>query len=140
MSVTLGLATSQLDPGGQAAFPDGYLETLVSAQPITVTDTTAFFALPYLTASGKVKLVVNISALSGGSSPTLTVNFYESVDGGATYNSAAALTSGSLNAVGVTFSSAASGPVYPQGRLGFTIGGTGTPTFTTSVYLAAWNR
>lgn len=139
MAVTLASATAPVD-ANLGSYLDGWVQTLVNAQPITVTDTTAFFTLPYMTVGGKVKLVVNISALSGGSSPTLTVGYFESVDGGASYNGTAALTTTALNATGVTYTAAASGPVLNTGRLSFTIGGTGSPTFTTSVYLIAWNR
>lgn len=139
--MTIALTQSQFlpDAGGQSAFPDGYIQTLVSGAAVTVTDTTPLFTLPYMTASGKVKLVVNLSALAGGTSPTLTVNYQESADA-TTYNPTAALTSGALSATGVVWSAVASGPVCSQGRLQFAVGGTGSPTFTVSVYLVAWNR
>jgi len=139
MAVTLASSTAPVD-GNVGAYLDGWVQTLVSAQPITVTDTTAYFTLPYMAVGGKVKLVVNISALTGGSSPTLTVAYAESIDGGATYNGTAALTTTALNATGITYTAVASGPVFNGGRLSFTVGGTGTPTFTTSVYMVAWNR
>ena len=139
MTVALASATAPTDPNIGSYF-DGFVQTLVSAAAITVTDNTPYFTLPYMTVGGKVKLVVNISALSGGSSPTLTVAFAESIDGGTSYNGTAALTTTALNAIGVTYTAVASGPVYGGGRLSFTIGGTGSPTFTTSVFLVAWNR
>lgn len=140
MTTTITPVNSSLDPGGQAAYPDGFLLTLLSAAAITATDNTNYFQLPYMTATGKVKLVVNISALAGGSSPTLTLGFYESVDAGASYNPTAALTTSALNATGVVYTAVASGPIYPAGRLAWTVGGTGTPTFTVSAYLVGWNR
>lgn len=139
MTVALASATAPTD-ANLGSYLDGWVQTLVAAQPITVTDNTPYFSLPYMAVGGKVKLVVNISALTGGSSPTLTVALAESIDGGTSYNGTAALTTSALNATGVTYTSAASGPVFAGGRLSFTIGGTGTPTFTTSVFLVAWNR
>jgi hypothetical protein len=140
MTVALTLSNLPLDIGGQNAYPDGYVQTLLSAAAVTVTDTTGYFSLPYMIAAAKVKLIVNISALSGGSSPTLTVGYFESVDGGTSYNPTAAVTTTALAATGVVYTAAATGPLFPGGRLGLTIGGTGTPTFTVSAYLAVWNR
>jgi hypothetical protein len=117
----------------------GYLATLVSGQTLTVTDSTPLFQLPYLTATGKVKLITEVASITGGTSPGVTVSYYESVDGGTTYNGTAALTSGALTATGATYSSVASGPVFNAGKLTFTV--TGSPTgIVLSVYLAAWNK
>lgn len=138
MAVTLTNTSTPTDPGGQAAYPDGFTQLLVSGVTVTATDTTASFTLPYIAAGAKAKLVTVITAVSG-TSPTLQVDYFESTDG-TNYNGTAALTSGAgLNAVGATWSSANSGAVFNQGHLKFTVGGT-TPSFTLSVYLVVWNR
>lgn len=137
MAVASAVLSTPVD-ANSINFQDGFNATIVSAAAITVTDSTAVFQLPFMNANGKVKLVVEISALSGGTSPTLTVTYQETVDG--TNFNAAALTSGSLNATGNTWSAVASGPVFNQGKLVFTVGGTGSPTFTVSVSMVAWNK
>lgn len=119
------------------AFETGFLLPLVSAQTITATGTTAAFALPYIAVAGKARLVVNISAISG-TSAGLATNLFETVDG-TNYNSTAVLTIASQTATGTYWSSAASGPIYNQAQLSFTVVGT-TPSITFSAWLVAWNR
>lgn len=140
MTVALAPVNAPTD-ANIGAFQDGYTQTLVSAQTVTATDTTANFTLPYIGAAAKAKMVVVITGAPAGTSPTLQVDFFESVDGGTTFNGTAALTSGAgLNAAGATWSAAATAPMYNQGHLKFTVGGTGGPSFVVSVYIVVWNR
>jgi hypothetical protein len=139
MTVALTLANNSID-ANIGAFQDAYVQTLLSGASVTATDNTPYFTLPYMTVASKVKLIVNITALTGGTSPTLTVGLFESVDGGTSYNPTAALTTTALAATGVVYTAVAAGVVYPAGRLGLTVGGTGSPTFTVSAFLAVWNR
>jgi hypothetical protein len=121
------------------AFQTGYIIPLISAATITASNTTNAFTLPYISVNAKSKLIVNVTAVSGTSTPGVTVNYFESPDGGTSYNATAALTSGALTATGEVWSSAAAGPIFNVGQLGFTVTGT-TPSITFSVWLAVWNR
>jgi hypothetical protein len=136
MTVANALSTGAIDVNPET-YPDGFASTLVAAQVVTATDTTADLVLPYMSPVGKQKIVVVVSAASG-TSPTLTVDYLETLDG-VNYNGTAALTSGSITTTGVTWSAVASGPVWQHGRLRFTVGGT-TPSFTVSVYVVSFNR
>lgn len=120
------------------AFETGFVYTLLTGQTLTATANSGILTLPYMCVGGKVRLVVDITAITG-TSPTLTVAYNESIDG-VTLNPTAALTTAALNATGVTWVAAATEPVYNQGEFSFTVGGTGSPSVTFSVWLAAWNR
>lgn len=137
MAVPLTLANTP-DTANIGAFSDGYVQTLISAATTTATDTTAVLTLPYLSVNAKAKLVVVVTALSG-TSPTIQADYFESADG-TNFNGTAAVTSGSISATGTTWGAVNSGPVFNQGRIKITIGGTGSPSATYSVYLVAWNR
>lgn len=119
------------------AFETGFVTSIVQAQTITATANSGILQLPYMCVGGKVRLVVNVTAISG-TTPTLTVAYQESVDG-VTLNPTAAFTSAALSATGVTWVAAATGPVFNTGEFTFTVGGT-TPSVTFSAWLVGWNR
>lgn len=116
----------------------GYSILLVSAQTLTTatTITTPTFTIPYMTATGKVKMVLEVSAISGASAG-IAVSYFETVDG-TNFNSTAALAIASQTATGAYWSAVATGPVFNQGQLSFTTAG--TPNVTFSVYLVVWNK
>lgn len=121
------------------AFETGFLLPIVIGASVTASGNTAVFSLPYITVGGKAKLILNISGLTGGSSPGLAVSFNESVDNGTSYNSSAALSIASQTANGTYYSAVATGPIFNAGQLQFTVVG-GPSALVASVWLAAWNR
>lgn len=120
------------------AFETGFLTTLVSGITLTATASTSIFQLPYICVGAKARLIVNVSAITGGTSPSVTVAYNESIDG-VTINPTAALTTAALSATGEVWVAAASGPIFNQGQLTFTIAGAPTG-ITLSAWLAVWNR
>lgn len=132
------LVTTSVD-NGYFNYETGYLTQLVAAQSVITTGTTAVFSVPYIAVGGKARLILNISGLTGGTSPSLAVTYNESADGGTTYNSTAAISIAAQTANGTYYSTAATGPVFNTGQLQFTV--TGAPSaLVASVYLAVWNR
>lgn len=140
--MTVALANTPPTPiqvdGQYLANETGYLLPLVSAQTVIASANTAVFSVPYIAVGGKARLILNISGLTGGTSPSLAVTYNESVDG-TTFNSTAVLSIAAQTANGTYWSTAASGPVFNSGELQFTV--TGAPTaLVASAWLAVWNR
>ena len=135
MTLAIGspMPVDQLYP----SFETGYLLPIVTAQTLTATAQSAFVTLPYITVTGKARLIVDITAISG-TSASLTVAFNESPDG-ATVNPTAVLTTAALTATGEVWVAAPTGPVFNEGQFSFTVAGT-TPSVTFSAWLAVWNR
>ena len=140
MAVTLAnspLVTTSVD-NGYFNYETGYVTQLVAAQSVIASANTAVFSVPFITVIGKARLILNISGLTGGTSPTLAVTYNESVDG-TTFNGTAVISIAAQNANGTYFSSAVAGPIFNSGQLQFTV--TGAPTaLVASVWLAAWNK
>lgn len=136
MAVTLLNSPTHVD-GLYTAYETGFGLQLVSAYTITATDSTGIFSFPYVSLTGKARLIVDITAVSGASA-SLTVAYQESVDG-VSLNPTPALTTSALTATGVTWVASASGPIFNTGQLTCTVAGT-TPSVTFSAWLAVWNK
>jgi len=136
MAVPLLNSPSHVD-GLYTAYGTGFGLQLVNAYTITATDNTGIFSFPYVSALGKIRLIVSVTAISGASA-SLTVAYQESVDG-VTLNPTPALTTSALTATGETWVAAATGPIYNTGELVCTVAGT-TPSVTFSAWLAVWNK
>jgi hypothetical protein len=136
MTLAIGspLPVDQLYP----AFESGYMLPIVSAQTLTATAQSAFVNLPYIGVGAKARLIVNLTAISGSGTPSLTVAYNESPDG-VSLNPSAVLTTAALTAVGEVWAAAVAGPIFNQGQFSFTVAGT-TPSVTFSAWLAVWMR
>lgn len=129
-------ATTVYSTAGEQ-YPDFFNQPLLSSQVITASGNAGVLALPQILSAAKARLVVVASAVSG-TTPSLTLNLFESVDG-TNFNGSAALTSGAITANGTTYTALVNGPFYPQMQVAYTVSGT-TPSFTLSAYLLVWNK
>lgn len=139
MAITLSTALpspAHVDAQYQS-YEVGYVAQLVAGQVSTASDTSAYFALPYITLGAKARLILEITAITG-SGAGLAVAFAESVDGTG-YNSTSALTIASQTATGTYWEAAVSGPLFNAGQVISTVVGT-SPSITWNLYLAVWNK
>jgi hypothetical protein len=94
----------------------------------TITASGQSAAFPLLSTFSNVVAEIQIGAAPTGTSPTLAFQLQVSLDGATTWENFGSATS-NLNAAGLTTLSNTNA-MAPLARVSYTIGGTGSPTFT----------
>ena len=103
----------------------GVSEVVAASQTIAAAGTTNGPTLSNLSLAQNVVLQVNVTAITG-TAPTLTVNFQDTVDGGANWNTVFSTTAQTATGVTVVRSTAL---FSDQARLQYVVAGT-TPSVT----------